>query len=105
MKNKLVLCLATAGLALASAKSYSVNLYDSVMAGKTELRAGQYRVEVMDQKAVITNGKTRAEAPVTVGNAEKKFTTTQVLISKDGPKPRIREIDLGGTTTKLMFAE
>ena len=64
MKSALVLCLIAAGLVLASAKSYSLQLLNSAMLGNTELKAGDYQVEVIDQKAVITKGKLRIENPV-----------------------------------------
>lgn len=61
MKGKVLLCLATAGMMLASAKSYSLDLFQSAMAGNTELKAGQYQVELVDQKAVISKGKLHVE--------------------------------------------
>ena len=73
MKGKLLLCLATAGMMLASAKSYSLDLFQSAMAGNTELKAGQYQVELVDQKVVISKGKVRVESVVTVGTADQKF--------------------------------
>ena len=62
MKARLVLCLVTAGLMLASAKSYSLDLFHAATVGNTELKAGEYQVQVIDQKAVITQGKLRVEA-------------------------------------------
>ena len=105
MKSALVLCLIAAGLVLASAKSYSLQLLNSAMLGNTELKAGDYQVEVIDQKAVITKGKLRIENPVTMGTADQKFPATTVVLSESNGKQRIQEIHLGGTTTKLVFAE
>jgi hypothetical protein len=105
MKAKLVLCLVTAGLIMASAKSYSLDLLHPAMLGDTELKAGEYQVELVDQKAVVTKGKLRVENPVTVGTADQKFRATSVVISDSNGKQRIQEIHLGGTTTKLVFAE
>jgi hypothetical protein len=62
-------------------------------------------VELVDQKAVVTKGKLRVENPVTVGTADQKFRATSVVISDSNGKQRIQEIHLGGTTTKLVFAE
>jgi hypothetical protein len=98
-----VLCFAIAGLALASAKSYTINQYQSAMAGGTELKAGEYQVELLDQKAVITHGKMRAETAVKVENADQKYNSTTVAISTENGKTRIQEIHLGGTKTKLVF--
>jgi hypothetical protein len=56
MKGTLALIFAIAGLALAHAhaKSYTMTLIDTAMVGATELKAGDYRVELVDEKAVIT---------------------------------------------------
>jgi hypothetical protein len=100
-----MILFAVAGLALAYAKSYTMSLYQPAMVGNTQLKAGDYQVELVDQKAVITRGKLRAEAPVKVETAGNKFDSTNVSLSSGSGTPRIREIDLGGTTTKLMFSE
>ena len=105
MKRKLMLLFAVAGLALAHAKTYAINLYRPVMAGNTQLKPGDYQVELVDQKAVITMGKLRAEVPVKVENASNKYDSTSVSISNESATPRIVEIHLGGTTTKLVFSE
>jgi hypothetical protein len=105
MKRKLVFIFAIAGLALASAKSYTMSLYQAALVGTTELKAGDYQVELVDQKAVITKGKLRAEAAVKVENADKKYDGTTVSLTTGNGKPRIQEIHLGGTTTRLVFSE
>src|SRR3954451_5118603 len=105
MNRKLVLSvIAFAGMALAAGKSYTIKLYEPAMVGGTELKAGEYRVAVMDQKAVIKSGKVQKEVPVKVENADSKYDTTTVRLSS-GAKPQIQEIRLGGTKTKLVFSE
>lgn len=105
MKTKLVLCVvAFAGLALAATKKYDVRLYEPAMVGGTELKAGEYRVEVTDQKAVIKGFKVQKEAAIKVETSDSKYNTTTVRLSA-GEKPQIKEIRLGGTKTKLVFDE
>ena len=97
---KLTLTLATLGLAVASAAShYTVKIDTPVYAGTTQLKPGEYRLELNGDKAVFTSGKTVVEVPATLGKAEKKFSQTsyQAIDSK------IKEIDLGGTTTTVTF--
>ena len=93
-----------AGMAIASARSYTVNLFQPSMVGTTELKPGEYKLEVNDQKAVIKKGKVQTESPVKVEEGDTKFDTTTVryVNSADG-KVRIQEIRLGGTKTKLIF--
>jgi hypothetical protein len=105
MNMKLVLSLvAFAGMSMAASKTYDLKLYQPAMVGNTELKAGEYRVEVTDDKAVIKGNKVNKETPVKVEAADGKYPTTTVRLSA-GEKPQIKEIRLGGTKTKLVFAE
>jgi len=106
MKKKLLLAIGVAGLAFASARSFSVNLSQPALLGSTELAAGDYKVEVVDQKAVIrSGGKTQCEAPVKVENADNKYNATTVRFNNGDGKMHIQEIHIGGTRTKLVFNE
>lgn len=105
MKKKLLIAISVAGLAFASAKSYSIDLFEPAMLGNTALPAGQYKVEVVDQKAVVSNGKNRCEAPVKVESADSKYNITAVRFSNSDGKMHIQEIHLGGSKTKLVFNE
>jgi len=101
MKLKLALCLATLALGIASAaSSYSVTLTSDMSAGNTQLKAGNYKVEVEGNQAIFKQGKETAQVPVTVEkNATKfRYTTVQTVDSK------IEAIELGGSTTKLVVA-
>jgi len=93
-----------AGMAIASARSYTVNLFQPSMVGTTELKPGEYRLEVNDQKAVIKKGNVQTESPVKVEEGDTKYdaTTVRYVNNADG-KVRIQEIRLGGTKTKLIF--
>ena len=105
MKRKLLLSFALAGLAAASARSYTVNMFQPAMAGNTELKPGEYQVEVVDRKAVFRNGKIESQTPVTVGASDVKYGSTTVRFSNSDGKMHIQEIHLGGTRTKLVFSE
>lgn len=105
MNRKIVLsALAFAGMAVAAGKTYNIKLYEPAMVGNTELKAGEYRVEVNDQTAVIKSGKVKQEAAVKVETSDSKYDNTTVRLSS-GAKPRIQEIRIGGTKTKLVFDE
>lgn len=95
------------GLSVAGAKSYEVNLPQSVKAGSAELKPGNYSVVVDGSKVRFkeaTTGKI-TEADVTVGTADKKFAATQIDTTQANGQTTIKEIDLGGTTTKLQFGQ
>jgi hypothetical protein len=103
MKSRIVFAFGVLGLAIASAKSYSLNLYSAVTVGGTELKPGQYSVEVKESKAIISNGRVQSEAPVKVESVDSKYPSTTVRLANDGGKMQIEEIRLGGTRTKLVF--
>jgi len=96
--------LLLAAAAVASAKSYTVKLLDPVMFGSVQLTPGEYKLEVNEQTAVIRNGKFHGEAPVKVETGEHKYDQTTVRVNNSAAKPRIEEIRLGGTKTKLVFS-
>jgi hypothetical protein len=93
-----------AGLAVAGARSYTVNLFQPSLVGATELKPGQYKIEVNNNKAIIRQGKVQTESAVKVEEGDTRFDTTVVryVNSTDG-KVRIQEIRLGGTKTRLVF--
>jgi len=104
MMRKVLPFFLVAGLAVASAKSYTVNLFETASLGSTELKPGEYKIEVNDQKAVIHSGKVRTESPVKVEEGDAKFDNTVVRYGKgsDG-KTAVQEIRIGGTKTRLVF--
>jgi hypothetical protein len=105
MRKVLPLFMVVAGLAVAGARSYTVSLSRPNMLGATELQPGDYKIEVVGDKAVIRQGKVQTESPVKVEEGDKKFDNNVVryVTSADG-KVHIQEIRLGGTRTKLIFA-
>ena len=93
-----------AGLAIAGARSYTVNLFQPSLVGTAELKPGQYKIEVNENKAVIRQGKVQTESPVKVEEGDARFDSTVVryVNSTDG-KVRIQEIRINRTKTKLVF--
>jgi hypothetical protein len=104
MMSKVLPFFLVAGLAVASARSYTVNLFETTTVGSTELKPGEYKIQVNEQKAVIRKGKVQTESTVKVEEGDTKFDNTVVryVNSTDG-KIRIQEIRIGGTKTKLLF--
>jgi hypothetical protein len=99
--TKVTLGLATLALGIASAAtSYNVKLYDPMWIGGTQLKAGEYKVEMQGDKAVFKMGKSVVEVPATFGTNDKKYASTS-FVSEDS---KVLEIDLGGTTSKIIFS-
>jgi|HubBroStandDraft_6_1064221.scaffolds.fasta_scaffold1041561_1 hypothetical protein len=94
-------CISTLALGIASAATpYDVTLLDNVSVGKTELKAGDYKLEMQGDKAVFTTGKKTVAVPATLGKSDQPFAST-VFVSQHA---KLKEIDLGGTQDKILFA-
>jgi hypothetical protein len=100
--KRFLFVFAILALAVASAKTYSVRLFqDSVLAG-TELKAGDYRIDLTDSKIVLKSGKQVVESAVKVEQSDTKYSATTVRFANADGKYRIQEIRLGGTNLKLV---
>jgi hypothetical protein len=100
MVKNFLLGFASLGLAIASAAtSYNVTFYQPVMINGSELKAGDYKLELKDKSAVIKQGKSVTEVPVTVENESQKFQRTSVRLNGS----QVEEIRIGGTTTRVVF--
>jgi hypothetical protein len=92
--------LTALALGIASAaSSYRFTLNEPLWFGGTQLKAGEYKVEMRADKAVIKIGKTVVEVPATLGKSDRKYTFTSFL--SQGSK--IIEIDLGGTSDRIVI--
>lgn len=102
MIRKLVFGFSVVALAVVSAAtSYRVELFDKATVGGNELKAGEYKVEVKENKAIFSQGKRSVEAPVKVETNSTKYSSTSLKLDQGA----IQEIRLGGTTTKLVFGD
>jgi hypothetical protein len=103
--SKLFVCLGTVAMAIVSAAThFTLNLtYPSTVAG-TELKPGQYRLEILGEKAMIQAPRTPAvEAPVKMMEGDQKYSATTIRYSMVDGKYRIDEIHLAGTKTRVVF--
>jgi hypothetical protein len=101
MLNKVITTLVLAGAATAfAAGTYKVNiLQDTVVEGR-QVKAGDYKVSVDNNTAVLKHGKDSIEVPAHTEQAPAKFPSTTVKYVDNA----INEIDVGGTTTKIVFS-
>jgi hypothetical protein len=105
MHRTLPLFFAAVALAVCAGKTYTITLHSPAVAGATELKPGEHTVQLVDGNAIVIDGKTDTRTPVKVETANRKFDETSVRIDSDGGKAHIREIRLGGSTTRLVVAE
>jgi hypothetical protein len=105
MFKRITVSMATLALAVASAASHRVTLYQPATLAGQELKPGSYTVELRDDKAVIKNGKQTIETAVKVENNDEKFRGTSIRYENSNGQLKVQEIRLGGTNTKLVFAD
>lgn len=100
MVKNILFGFATLALAVASAaSSYNVTFYEPVMINGSELKAGDYKLELKDKTAVLKQGKNTTEAPVTVEKDPQKYQRTAVRLKG----MQVEEIRIGGTNTRVVF--
>lgn len=100
MVKNILFGFASLALAVASAAtSYNVTFYQPVTVNGSELKPGDYKLELKDKTAILKQGKTTTEAPVTIENEGQKFQRTAVRLNG----MQVQEIRIGGTTTKVVF--
>jgi hypothetical protein len=108
MIKKFVVAFASLMLAAAFAGSVSgINckitlLQPSVVKG-TVLKAGEYRLQILNETATITGHKLTLDVPVKVETNERKYDTTAIRYVVQDGKAMISEIRIGGTKTKLLI--
>ena len=97
--------LAISSISLASAKTYEISLAGPTKAGNLTLKPGQYRLKVDGTTATFTFVETSKQFTTTVkvDTTDKKFDDTRVDANKEGATDVIKDIELGGTKTKLEF--
>ena len=92
-------CALALGVASAASSHHKVTLDRPLTIGGTELKAGEYSVEMQGGKAIFKSGKSVIEVPATTGKSEQKYYRTSLVI--DGSK--LQEIDFEGTTESILF--
>lgn len=104
MLKNLIISFGILALGVASAATYKVQIFQPSVVQGNQLKPGEYRLNVQNDKVVITGQQQKPiEVPVKVESADKKFDTTVVRYSIEDGQNRISEIRLGGTRTRLVF--
>jgi hypothetical protein len=105
MKTKLFVTFAIAALSVLGAKSYDISFDRPAQVGSLQLPAGHYSVKVDSSTVHFKNLETGKVADATgkLSTASQKFDTTSSTSNDSNGTLKVKEIDLGGTTTKIEF--
>lgn len=105
MSKSILMLLSVASLGVAWAgDNFHVDLYQPATVNGTAFKAGDAKVELKDNKVSFKQGKTTAESPVRVETNKDKFQYTSIVY-KSATEHQIKEICIGGTTTRIVFEE
>jgi hypothetical protein len=90
-------------LAANAGSSYNVTISKPFVVAGKEMKPGDYRVEVVGDKAMIKSGSQSVEADVKVESGDQKFSRTAVRYDNASGTYRLDQIQLGGTKSTLVF--
>lgn len=101
---KRYLAFAILSAALLGAKTYTFTISEGAQAGKTHLMAGEYRLHLDGSNATLTDkAGHQVDTKAKVENGDRKYEQTAVATSEKAGIRQIDEIELGRTTTKVVF--
>jgi hypothetical protein len=85
----------------AASGSYKVSLLDDSVIGGQQVKAGDYKVEIKDNRtAVLIHGKKSIEVRAKTETSPNRFSSTEIQYSNG---KQVQEIRVGGTNTKIVF--
>jgi hypothetical protein len=99
--KKIMFAVATLALtAFAASNTFHVTFDEAAWINGTQVKAGDYKLQIEGGKAVLKSGKTVVEAPAKLETADHKFPSTGVVVDS---KQKVQEIQIGGTNDRIVF--
>jgi hypothetical protein len=95
--------IAFAGTVPAGKTSFRITLMQPSVVNGTDLKPGDYKLNLGDGKITLVQGKISVEAPATFETADSKFDSTAIRYKEQGGKQSVAEIRLGGSKTKVVL--
>ncbi|HEY4780332.1 MAG TPA: hypothetical protein VIH54_00850 [Chthoniobacterales bacterium] len=94
--------------AFARDNSHSVDIFDAVQIGGTQLKPGNYKVEWQGEGPTVQvsfqrNGKTVLTAPATLKTNDAEVTQDAIKIETSTDTSTLKEIDFGHQKQALVF--
>jgi len=100
---RLTFSFASLALLASAAPAYKVTLTEPAVIAGSVVKPGDYRIVVNGDKATLTSGKISLEVPVKVETGSQKFSYTSVESRTEAGKTTVDDIQIGGTSTTLVF--
>jgi hypothetical protein len=102
-KTLFALALSALALGSASAKQYTVTLFRPAVVAGTEVKPGDYQIDIKGDKITFKGSKINAECNAVVETSGDKFLNTAVRYEERDGKFHVQEIRIGGTDKKVVF--
>jgi hypothetical protein len=102
-----VLALIAAAGTVVKPSVYQITLFKATTVNGNVLKPGDYKLVVFAAKVTITpaeGGKT-VESPITIETVPAKFDSTSITYNAVNNANVMKEIDLGGSKNKVIFAQ
>ena len=97
-----ILALVAAFAGTVPAVAHVTLAHPALVAG-TQLPAGDYRLLIAESKVTFIIDRKSFEIPAKIETVAKKFDVNEVSYEGSDSKTSVREINLGGTKTRLIF--
>jgi hypothetical protein len=104
MKKATLAGLTLALAAFAASNTFHVTFDSAAWIGTSEVKPGNYKIQIEGDKAVLKSGKNVIEAPAKLETANHKFQTSGVVLNTVNNKPTVEEIQIGGTNERIVFS-
>ena len=97
--------MAFAGTVPAGKTSFRISIMQPSVVNGTDLKPGEYKLNLGDGKITLVQGKISVEVPATFETAESKFDATAIRYREQGGKQNVAEIRLGGSKTRVVLMQ
>jgi hypothetical protein len=103
--NRIALLMVALGLSTAWARTFQITLFQPSVVAGTELKPGEYRLELNGANMVLKNSWVSVESAVKVEKVGKKYDRMSVRYTNGDGKLYLKEIRLADTDMKLVVDE
>jgi hypothetical protein len=95
--------MAFAGTIPVGKNSFHITLLQPSVVNGTELKPGDYKLNLSESKITLVQGKISVEAAATFETADSKFDNTAIRYTQQNGKQTVAEIRLGGSKTRVVL--
>lgn len=103
MKKLMLVALLTAFAVFAASNVFHVTFESDAWIGANLVKAGEYKITIEGDKAILKSGKTVIEVPAKLEPADHKYAENAIIVQTIGNKAQVQQIELGGKAERIVF--